>query len=251
MKKTTLITLMMFLCFNVISSSAGSEDKITEINFASEEWEEATNTDGTGLYWDIFRAVYEPCGIKVNFIIRSYSGSVELLKRQKTDAVVAAYLDEIEGALFPKWYFGVDIVQALFKKDKPIVWKGQETLKDKKVAWIKGYAYDEYLDVPVIKMEFDERKDALRVLDKDRIDFFLDARGDLLTALEDGYVDKTKYRTETVKQLYLYLAFVNSERGKRLKQIFDERLPQLIKSGEIKRIYDKWAKGNFVYPFLE
>jgi len=240
----------MAMLLSVFSTQVAiCQDKITEIVLASEAWPNATNTDGTGLYWEIFKAVYEPVGIQVKHRISSYAGSEELVKRQKVDGMVAAYLDEVENAIFPKSHFSVDVIQVLFKKDKVAEWKGQESISGKNIGWIKEYDFDQYMDVPLKKVEFDERKDALRVLDKDRIDFFMDAQPDLIEALDSGVIDLANYRRETVKQLNLYLAFVNTEKGKRLQEIFDERFPQLVQSGEIKKLFDKWQGGNFTYPF--
>jgi polar amino acid transport system substrate-binding protein len=68
MKKSVFFTVIVLLCPIFFSALAGNSP--TEIILASEEWANATNRDGTGLYWDIFRAVYEPVGIKTRFIIR-------------------------------------------------------------------------------------------------------------------------------------------------------------------------------------
>jgi polar amino acid transport system substrate-binding protein len=247
MKKAFYTMAMLLTVFS--SQLALCQDKITEIVLASEEWPNATKADGTGLYWEIFKAVYEPVGIQVKHRISSYAGSEELIKRQSVDAMVGAYKDEVEKAVFPENHFAADTVQVLFKKGKLAEWKGQESISGKKVGWIKGYDFDQYLDVPMEKAEFDERKDALRVLDKDRIDFFMDAQPDLIDALESGVIDKSAYQRETVKQINLYVAFSDNEKGKKLQQIFDERFPQLVRSGEIKKLYDKWQIGNFTYPF--
>ena len=244
--KTFMAVSLVILSALLVRPLAAAEN-ITEIVLASEEWESATNKDGTGLYWDIFRAVYEPENIQVKTEIRSYSGSVELVKQHKADALVGAYKDEVEGALFPQAYFGTDVVQAVFKKGKVPEFKGQETLSGKNVAWIKGYAYNEYLDVPVVKNEFDQRQDALRVLDRDRIDFFLDARAEIREVVAKGLLDTSKYEMVTVLKLNLYLAFANDEKGQKLKEIFDARFPQLVASGEIKKLYDKWNAADSYY----
>ncbi len=73
-KKTICIALIFVFGSTCLSAIAGNNP--SEIIMASEEWTNATNRDGTGLYWDIFRAVYEPVGIKTKFIIQSYMESV-------------------------------------------------------------------------------------------------------------------------------------------------------------------------------
>lgn len=240
----TFMAVSLVILSTILVRPLAAAENITHIVLASEEWEGATNKDGTGLYWDIFRAVYEPENIKVQTEIRSYSGSVELVKQQKADALVGAYKDEVAGALFPQAYFGTDVVQAVFKKGKVPEFKGQETLSGKNVAWIKGYAYNEYLDVPVVKNEFDQREDALRVLDRDRVDFFLDARDEIHDVVEKGLLDPGKYEIVTVLKLKLYLAFANNGKGQKLKEIFDTRFPQLVASGEIKKLYEKWNAAD-------
>ena len=238
LKKIICITLLIFFCSGSRPVFAGNIP--TEIIMASEEWANATNRDGTGLYWDIFRAVYEPVGIKTKFIIQSYDGSVKLVKKNRVDAAVGIYPDPIQGALFSQYPFVKDYVLVLFKKNKLNQWIGPESLQNKKVAWIKGYAYDDYLEIPVIKKEFSLRDNILRRLENDQIDFFLDTRNDMESVLNKGIVEVSQYTVETVLELDRYLVFADNRKGRKLKKIFDYRFPRLVKSGEIERLFVKW-----------
>lgn len=237
-KKIIGITLLVFLCPGAAPVTAGNNP--TEIIMASEEWTNATNRDGTGLYWDILRAVFEPVGIKTKFIIQSYGGSVRLVKKNRVDAAVGIYPERIPGTLFSQYPLIKDYVLVLFKKSKLRQWNGQESLLNKNVAWIKGYAYDEYLEVPVIKKEFDNRDHILRRLDDDQVDFFLDTRNDMESVLNRGIVEVSRYTVETILELDRYLVFADSRRGRQLRKIFDYRFPRLVKSGEIERLFTKW-----------
>jgi len=238
MKKAAFFIIIFVLCPIFHPALAGSAP--AEIILASEEWANATNKDGTGLYWDIFRAVYEPVGIKTKFIIRSYKGSVSLVRKNQADAAVGIYPEKIQGALSSKYPFVKDYVLVLFKKKTLNQWNGPETLKNKKIGWIKGYSYDDYLEVPVIKKEFSKRENILRRLDKDQIDFFMDTRNDVESVLNKGIIDVTRYTVETVLELERYLVFANNEKGKELKKIFDYRFPHLVKTGEIEKLFAKW-----------
>jgi polar amino acid transport system substrate-binding protein len=238
MKKSVFFTVIVLLCPIFFPALAGNTP--AEIILASEEWANATNRDGTGLYWDIFRAVYEPVGFKTKFIIRSYKGSVSLVKKNKIDAAVGIYPEEIKGALFSKYPFVKDYVLVLFKKNKLNQWNGQETLRNKKVGWIRGYSYDDYLEVPVIKKEFNRRESILRRLDKDQLDFFMDTRNDVESVLSKGIIDVSRYTVETVLELERYLVFADNKKGKEFKTIFDHRFPHLVKSGEIEKLFAKW-----------
>jgi polar amino acid transport system substrate-binding protein len=238
MKKMIQMGTILLIWLLTVSPIAGNTPQ--EIILASEEWQNATNRDGTGLYWDIFRAVYEPVGIKPKFIIRSYNGSVNLVKHHKADAAVGVHRGVIKGALVSKYPFDKHVILALFKKEKLEQWNGQETLKGKKVAWVKGYAYGEYLEVPVVKEVYRGREQILHRLAADRIDFFLDARNDLEAVLNKGIIDVTRYTVEIVMELDSYLVFAYNQKGEALRKIFDDRFPQLVESGEIERLFAKW-----------
>ena len=217
MKKIGCLIGYFIFCLGIPAVMAGNQPR--EITMASEEWANATHKDGTGLYWDIIRAVYEPIGIKTKFIIQSYDGSVRLVKKNRVDADVGIYPDTIRGTLFSQYPFVKDYILVLFKKGKRIDWNGQESLQNKTVAWIKGYSYDEYLEVPVVKREFSSRDKILRVLDQDRVDYFMDTRNDLESVLNKGLLEIENYTVETVFKLDRYLVFADNQKGRKFKRI--------------------------------
>ncbi|MGD1972557.1 MAG: transporter substrate-binding domain-containing protein [Desulfobacterales bacterium] len=238
MKSLFFLVLIILLCLIYFPTMAGNIPG--EIIFASEERSKATNRDGTGLYWDILRAVYGSEGIKTKIITKSNNRSVNLVRQRKADAAVGTYPEPNRGTVCSRYPFVKDYVLVLFKKNKFSPWDGQQSLKNRKVAWIKGHSYDEYLGVPVVKKEFDTREAILRRLDHDQIDFFMDTRNDMESVLNKGIIDITHYTVERVMELERYLVFANNNKGKRLKKIFDFRFPALVKTGEIDRLYDKW-----------
>ena len=158
-------------------------------------------------------------------------------KRKTVDVI---YPDPIQGALFSQYPFIKDYLLVLFKKNMMHQWNGQESLQNKRVAWIKGYSYDEFLEVPVIKREFSNRDIILRRLEDDQVDFFLDTRNDMESVLNKGIVAVSRYMVETVLELDRYLLFADNRKGRKLKKIFDYRFPRLVKSGEIERLIAKW-----------
>lgn len=250
MKKVVIaVTLVFALYFSIMAAYA--ED--TTIIISTEEWEYATNKDGTGLYWDIFRAVYEPEGYKIKPQIRSYVGSINLLKEKKVDVMVGAYIDEIENGVYPKNHFAVDIVQAIYQNSANYEWNGAETLKGKKVGWIEGYSYDDYLPKDISQnfqiRTLKNREAAFRLLSKNQIDFYLDALSDLSHFLDKNpSYNPVDYTRKTVLELKLYVVFSDNDKGKKLAEIFDKRFSELLEQGKIKKIYDKYTAANFTYP---
>ena len=162
------------------------------------------------------------------------------MKQQKADAAVGTFPDDIRGTVFSRYPFVKDYVLVLFKKKNIIQWDGQQTLKNKKIAWLKGCSYDDHLEVPVVKKEFHSREAILLSLDSDQIDFYMDTRHNLETVLNSSVIDITRYTVEPVLELDRYLVFANNNKGKKLKNIFDYRFPLLVQSGEIEKLHDKW-----------
>ncbi len=247
MKWIIWIALLM-----VSVGSVSASEPISKIELTSEEWEGDTNPDGTGLYWDLIRSIYEPVGIEVNFKIVPYERSIHLVKQQKADAWVGSYRDEEEFALYPQWHFDADVVTAIFMQDRFPNWAGETSLKEKNVGWIRGYSYDEYLETPVKKHELNNRKSGLSMVSMGRLDAFLDAEADLKDALKKPEIQKNigdtnKIRMEKVMQLNLYLGFADSDRGRQLMQIWDDRFPELLKTGVIRKLYTKWNNPIWVF----
>lgn len=248
--KPNMIIIMLagaIFMFLVQFGGAHASSQPANIKVTSEAWLKATQKNGTGIYWDIIRLVYEPLGIKVEYNTTDYASSVSLVKQGKMDAWVGSYLDEEKGVIYPKWHLDADIVSAFYKKRFDFQWLGENSLAGKNVGWIKGYHYNKYIDVQFNNTEFSTREKAVELLEKGQLDFLLEAREELKNELKKGYFDTTKYEFNTLMHLNVYLTFADNERGLQLQKIFDQRFSKLLESGEIKKLFDKWNWPT--YPF--
>lgn len=219
-----------------------------EIVIVSEEWEEATNADGTGFYWDVIKKVFEPAGYTVKTETMPYARSVNAVEKGQAHAWVASYINETDWAVYPAVNLDADQVAGVFKKGALDPAKGAAALDGKNVGWIKGYGYDEYLDVPVTMQEVTSRDSGMKMVERDRMDVFLDAKHELKAELEKGEVDAAALEMADFLELKTYLAFQNSDLGRKLAQVWDERMKELHASGELKALYSGAAYTE-VYPF--
>ena len=210
-----------------------------EIFIVSESWEELTNKDGSGLYFDLARMIYEPAGIRVKIKIYPYNRSSVMVKKKRADAWLGSYLDEEDYAIYPKYYFDHDVVTAMYKKKKFPKFEGLKSLTDKDVCWIRGYDYDEYITVPIKKHERNDRKSILQSLEKDRFDIFLDAKYDMTDAIEKFKFDTSEYAFNEIFKHKLYPAFRDDERGKILRDIWDKNFKVVLDDGSLKKLYIK------------
>lgn len=227
-----------------------ASENLEAIHIATPEWEDTTNQDGTGVYFDIIRSVYEPSGIQLKFEIVPWNRAISMVKNHQADALPGGYFvgdrEDVDD-LFPRHPIDTEIASAVYKKDKIKDWQGPESLSGKKVLWLRGYNYDKYLNVKVDFDEIDERVQAWKLLDAGRYDFYMDALYDIESYVGQNQVDVEKYGIEPVIYNNLYLRFANTPKSKKLIEIYDQRIPELVESGEMEKIFQKW--GLDMIPF--
>ncbi len=239
----------MLLFFLSASWLNAEELENKEIIIVSESWADATEKDGTGLYWDIMRQVYEPLGYKITYFTTNYSRSAYLVKNQKMDIFLGSYINEQENILYPRWHFDAEQVAAAYKPSVIKDWKGEESLQGRTIGWVKGYGYDEYL----VKFNFaiqevKNRRQGLSLVDSERIDMLIDAYSEIEEAFEDNNkVDRRDFAVSVLTNLKLYPGFSDSERGETLRDIYDERFELLLYNGEIAALFQQYEWEFF--PF--
>ena len=233
-----LLTVLLFSC------GTFAQDYKT-IRLASEEWENATNADGTGLYWDIFRLVYEDEGIEVEYTIVPYARAVMMVYNNQADAWVGSYMNEEDFPVYPEFAFDADIVAGIYNGEEYPGLEDQSDLAGLTIGWVRGYAYDLYLDVDVEKVTVNKRVLGLKMLGAGRLDMFIDADIELEKAIPESGLDMDVYTMKEFIELGLYPAFARSGKGKALSMIWDRRIRELKESGELDKLYKKHDYTDF------
>lgn len=92
------------------------------------------------------------------------------------------------------------------------------------------------------------------MLQQERIDFVLDNGFNLRKELKRSQpFFKSKnfypvdYRIEDLMWLKLYPAFAYTQKGSAFARIFDEEIAQLLASGKLRLLFDKWGFTPFLY----
>ncbi|MFC2073712.1 substrate-binding periplasmic protein [Campylobacterota bacterium] len=232
-----IIILLIVLHIEILASQS-----IKEVLVVSEDWNGYTNQDSSGLYFDIVRMVYEPLGISVKTKIYPYSRSAMMVEKKLADFWLGSYIDEEEYAIYPKYYFDNDILTAMYKKQRFPNFSGLQSLEKKNVGWMRGYGFDEYIDVELIKHERNDRKSILFSLEKDRLDVFLDDKYDMKNALDKLKFNISAYGFTELLRFKLYPAFRNDERGEQLRLIWDRQFKKIMDDGSLKELYIKHDK---------
>ncbi|BCX70737.1 substrate-binding periplasmic protein [Pseudomonas izuensis] len=237
---------LMVLVFAVFCSLVHAGETATTpsvIHLASEEWEDYTAADGHGLGWDVLRQVFEPAGVKIDIRTEPYLRAMGLAQRGEVDACVGSYRGESDELLYPHWNFDTDHIYALGLASSPV--PTPETLGNYRLAWVRGYDYQDYL--PNIR-HYDEvirRTSIVSMLTYKRADFYIDALTEVDYVLNRAR-DPSQFRRTHVAELPLYLCFAKTPEARTLMALFDRRMEELVKNGELKPIFERWKQP---YPF--
>lgn len=233
---------MLFLVFCLVSYAFGEEtEKITTIHIVTPAWPNQTNEDGTGLFFDIVRNVYEPVGIKMDYEIIPWKRAETMIHSNEADAMVDVLLNN--AVLTPKNPINVIPQYVVFKKETMKTWEGIQSLDGKRVLWFRGYDFHKNPHLQGIQLqweEIDEYAEAWNMLARDRTDFYLDVLMDIEKYIEANNVDMEPYRLEHLWNETTYMSFADSERSKKLIEIYDQRIIELFQSGELQKIFEKW-----------
>lgn len=233
--------LLIVLC--AFTSLVQAQDVPGKVMLASEEWNDYTNKDGSGLAWDVLRQVFEPAGITLQTRSVPYTRSVGLAQRGEVDGWVGSYRDEATGVLYPHWNFDSDHIYALGLASTPA--PTAATLGNYRLAWVRGYKYEEYLPNVHRFNQIERRDGILPMLQHARADFYIDALTEAKYVLNQAD-DPSNFTLTHIAELPLYIGFADNERGRALMAVFDRRMAALVKSGELKAIFEHWKQP---YPF--
>ncbi|MBT0627180.1 transporter substrate-binding domain-containing protein [Pseudomonas fluorescens] len=235
--------LLGMLCAVALLAQADQAPVPGKITLASEEWNDYTNKDGSGLAWDVLRQVFEPAGITLQTRSEPYTRSVGLAQRGEVDGWVGSYRDEASGVLYPYWHFDSDHIYALGLATTPT--PSLATLGNYRLAWVRGYKYEEYLPNLHHFNQIERRDGILPMLQHARADFYIDSFAEARYVLGQAH-DPSQFRLTPIAELPLYIGFADTERGRALMAVYDQRMTALVKSGELKPIFEHWKQP---YPF--
>ena len=224
-----------------------SSQAIKEIYIVTENWDDLTNKDGSGLYFDLVRMIYEPVGVDVKIKIYPYNRASNMVKKRQADMWLGSYINEANYAIYPKYYFDHDIVTAMYKTKKYPEFNGIKSLTGQRVCWIRGYSYDEHINVKVKKNLRNDRKSILQSLDKDRFDIYLDAKFDMQDGIDKIKFNIKKYSFYEIFRFKLYPAFRNDKRGELLTEIWNKQFKIMLDNGSLRKLY---MKHNLVQYYL-
>jgi len=234
--------ILILLFINTCMAFA-EENGISTIDIVTPAWEGLTNKDGTGLYFDLLRMVYEPVGIEVNVEFVPWSRAAKRVHSKKNDAMLGSY--NTVDALFPRYPLDTEYTAVVYKKGSVKKWEGVNTIENKDVVWVRGYNYHKYLPVKVNYHEVNRSVQGWKMLVLDRVDFFMNSLKAINRYVNQNKIDLADFQIKVVLVKNLFVRFAKTEKTKKLIEIYDSRMRELLKKDSLRKLYEKW---NASYP---
>jgi len=248
MKLLAVLITLLFTC------NASAEDEraftfkrsqIKTINIVAPMWEDYTNKDGSGMYWDILRTLYASENIKLKPSSVPWNRAMKMVTKYQTyNAIVGEYLETEEDLLFPKYPIDVEYMSVLTKKSTG-PWEGVASLSGKNVGWIKDYDVITSEERDFNLREYRTTEQGIELLNEGKVDYIIDEWDELATVLKAKNLSIENYYMDDMPEgTDVYVAFANTSMSKVLIEIYNEQVELMVKSGAMQAIYEKWDLGE-------
>ncbi|MBF7730908.1 substrate-binding periplasmic protein [Pseudomonas sp. N040] len=243
MRVGLVISVLLCGIFAALPARAAEDPLPAEILAVSEAWEGYTNADGSGLGWELLRKIFQPAGVRVRTEAMPYTRAIGLVQRGKADVWLGSYQDEVSGVIYPRWHYDTDQVFALGLAASPQ--PDAASIGRFRLFWMRGYDYQDHLANVSIYSEIQRREVVLEMLQNRRADFYIDAVEEIDGVLAKA-ADQSAFRVTRLTSLPLYMGFAPNARGRAFAALFDQRMSELVNSGQLRAIFAGWNKP---YPF--
>lgn len=243
---TTACLLFVGLAAN--AQEPATANGITRITVNTPQWDGFISKDLSGIYGETFQAVFSPLGIEIDLTITPYELSIKRVQQFESDVAMGVSLNFDPGVLYPKW--PQEVEKAIAVHAPSIAYSSEQDLLGKKLAWLRGYRFERYLPEGV---EFEEVRTeilGMRMLERGRVDFFIDYQPTILKAAEKGNVDLSKLKLSNVKALAkpVFPIFRQDARGRKIMTIYDRRMAELYADGTLDRLFRKYGYDDYPAP---
>lgn len=217
-------------------------EHIKKMSAVAPTWEGYTNSDGTGLYWEVIKSIYEPAGIKVKVKNIPWNRAMKMVTKYRTyNSIIGEYRDSEEDLIFPTYPIDVEYMSVLSKSNTP-GFEGYQSLSGKTVGWIKDYEVISKSRRDFKLKEFRDIQQGIQLLQSGKIDYLIEEADEIEAAIEKYKLPTENYKVaEMPEGTDVYVAFSVDNLSRELIEIYNERVYDLVENGEMAAIYKKWG----------
>jgi len=234
--------------FIILTFVSCQQTQAKTINLTAELFPPQTNQDGSGQQFDVVRAIFEPYGYSIKVHVYPYRRVIHLLENEKMDMAVGVAKNENNRLLFSDEPHDSDNLVAVFPKNSKVNWQGDHSLLGKRLLFIAGlseglikeFSTSSKLDLSSSEIsEVNTRVQALNKLLLKRDDFLIDCECGLF--LNEVLSYRSQFIVKKIGFIKIYAAFSRTEKGRKLKKVWQRDFPKFIRTEAARNIYKKWG----------
>lgn len=218
---------------------SGTAEAGGKLTIATSEWEDLTQKDGTGLYFEVLNEIFGKDGYSYQLL--PWKRAQSEFQGGKVDAILGE--DNTRKAAYPKWPCDANKFSVLYKKSALGEYK-PEMLQSKTSVWVRGYDVQLFVKGLTKYQEVTDLSQGAKMLAAGRADLLIDFPEDLETVAKKEKLDPKDFviAEGVVNGGFLYLAFQDNEAGRARAKEYDAGMDKLRKSGKLQELFSKWER---------
>lgn len=238
------MSLLFVFSFIHFSNEVFAQENKPILKFISGDWDGYANKDGTGLYSEIVQRVFS-----TKYTVQITP--VPWARAQKT--MLSGEYDGLIGenstnpcCLIPFVFLDKSPIKAYVLKGKYKNYQGLESLKKQKTAWVKGYNFDRLINTKLNFIEVIDASSGFKMLKAGRIDSLIEYESDYEKNMQAAKLLLNSFDMyDSGISEDIHVVYKKSSQGEKLRTLWDDRMRELFKSGELKALFEKY---KFPFP---
>ncbi len=212
------------------------------LTLVSDPWPGYVETSG-GYLVTLARKIFEPLGFKLQVRLLPFARALNEVQLGEADMAPALYWNTARQITYAQAPTAVDATGVLYNTQNfdSALTSNLLQLNHKKVVWVRDFDFS-----PILKqryhlelqgVETNSRENGLLMLKNGRVDAMIDNYQLLATLAPQFNLKTPQYRLMIAFQKGLYFGFTDNARGHKLKTFFDEGIANMVRTGELQRLY--------------
>jgi ABC-type amino acid transport substrate-binding protein len=203
------------------------------INVAAGHWPKYTNIDGSGAYWELLRRIFNPVASALQLNANTLQRATAGLEEQRFDIVIGNYADhKLNKAIASRLHFDYDRPLYLFAQNEEALNAIMQGDFERLICQVAGYGYEKFLPETLNYYYTNSTADCFSLLGLNRLGGVISYYENIPDQLASSYPS-----IKIHDSLPIHAIFQDTPRGKLLRDWFDQRLAELVRSGEIAEFY--------------
>lgn len=206
--------------------------ELGEVTAIGGDWLGFTDTD-EGTYWKMLRKIYATEKGQIKHTTSNWKRAKQLFKDGKIDLLVGAYEFEVKANMIrSQLHIDYEWPVSAYGKDIERLKLHLAGTSSASACYPLGYEFDQWLPESIEAYEVGNFADCERMLLAGRVDVLVNYSLDVIPEINANY-----QQVEIAEGRPLFLVFRDTERGKKLRHVFEREFRKLVENNQIEALY--------------